>query len=59
MATFLYHFRRKYHNYQLSIINCQFVRQHAKWQFIGQFTKGRVKVKVVVSSRLVTEMFSP
>ena len=32
---FLNHFRRKYHNCQLSIIHCQFVRQHAKWQFIG------------------------
>ena len=33
-ATYFNHFRRKYHNCQLSIVNCQFARMCAKQQFI-------------------------
>ena len=34
LATYLNHFRRKYHNFQLSILNFQFARKCAKQQFI-------------------------
>ena len=33
LATYLNHFRRKYHNFQLSILNFQFARKCAKQQF--------------------------
>ena len=35
LATYLNHFRRKYHNFQLSILNFQFARKCAKQQFIS------------------------
>ncbi|MBR4109983.1 MAG: hypothetical protein IKK41_06720, partial [Oscillospiraceae bacterium] len=32
-AYFFNHFRRKYHNYQLSIVNCQFAQKRVKQKF--------------------------
>ena len=42
LATYFNHFRRKYHNFQLSIVNFPFVRQHTKLQFTHNLSCARL-----------------
>ena len=46
--TYFNHFRRKYHNYQLSIVNYQFAQQRAKLKGTSKNSPFAIRVDLLV-----------